>query len=75
MGGCEVCGLPSCTSHPDIEVPENYPFLTGGKDRMPGKPVKREIVSSGKRRAVKGPKADRAHRLAETTAQEPGEDR
>jgi hypothetical protein len=35
--GCVVCGSLTCTSHPEIDHYEDYPFLPGGRPRVPGK--------------------------------------
>lgn len=39
-----MCGLESCTTHPDTDHLKTYPFLTGGRDPLAGQLAGRDFV-------------------------------
>ena len=35
--GCEVCGRADCATHPEVDYLDTYPFLPGGRPKVPGR--------------------------------------
>lgn len=35
--GCPVCGREDCVSHPEVDYLNTYPFLPGGREKVPGR--------------------------------------
>ena len=35
--GCAVCGREDCATHPEIDYLDTYPFLPGGRPKVPGR--------------------------------------
>lgn len=35
--GCVVCGREDCATHPEVDYLNTYPFLPGGREKVPGR--------------------------------------